>query len=118
VGVGFPRGKDVISGGINQSTPSRSGLEVKERMREKEGRETKGESELRYETKENLAKPRSPPPPVFTTDRLPLLPPFLLPFPPHRSLPTPSHPFFSLHRLLFTVEGSGGEGQRLDAAHR
>lgn len=38
----------------------------------------KEESELRYETKENLAKPPSPPYPVFTLDWLSLLPLFLL----------------------------------------
>lgn len=97
-GVGFPQGEDVISGGINQSTPSRSSSAIREREREREKKRRrrrtpmKEESELRYETKENLAKPPSPPYPVFTLDWLSLLLLFLL-----LSLP------LSLF-LLFTIE--------------
>lgn len=81
-GVGFPQGEDVISGGINQSTPSQSSPAIRERKREKvRKRPMKKESELRYETKENLAKPPSPPYSVFTLDWLSLLPLFLLPSP-------------------------------------
>lgn len=66
----------------------------------------KEESELRYETKENLAKPPSPPYPVFTLDWLSLLPLFLL--------PSPLSSSSSLHRLLFTI----GKIQRRRAAPR
>lgn len=38
-GVGFPQGEDVISGGINQSTPSRSSPAIRERKREVEEEE-------------------------------------------------------------------------------
>jgi len=66
-GVGFPGGEDVISGGINQSTPSRC-RRRRERERERERERprrgpAKGEGQLRYETKENLAKPPILPPP-------------------------------------------------------
>lgn len=85
-GVGFPQGEDVISGGINQSTPSQSSPAIREREKGRERKKVrrrpmKEESELRYETKENLAKPPSPPYSVFTLDWLSLLPLFLLPSP-------------------------------------
>lgn len=38
-GVDFPQGEDVISGGINQSTPSRSSPAIRERKREVEEEE-------------------------------------------------------------------------------
>lgn len=103
-GVGFPQGEDVISGGINQSTPSRSSPTIREkekerRWRTKRRRPMKKESELRYETKENLAKP-SPPYPVFTLDWLSLLPLFLLPSP------------------FFITSSSPSEDQRRRAAPR
>lgn len=115
--VGFLRGEeDVISGGINQSTPGqfRTGREGRQALVE-EKEEGEGEAKLRYETMENLAKGAS-------------LPRHCLSFRFTGGLRF--HPFSPFFFLLFFIlptlslfscgkrGGEGGGGQRLDAAHR
>lgn len=108
-GVGFPRGEDVISRGINQSTPSQSSPAIREKERDRK-RPMKGERVEIWNEGKLSEEPPSPPYPVFTLDWLSLLPLFLL--------PSPLSSSFFLHRLLFTIGRSRGEGQRLGVAHR
>lgn len=53
-GVGFPQGEDVISGGINQSTPSQSSPTIRGREREREREEVEEEEKKADEEGERV----------------------------------------------------------------